>query len=112
MYSRQTDSDRYRGVRLPSNYSGNAFRRSLETENEISMAEPQMSETVESTEAINDSRDGKDVLSVEVQRPARLDRRGGIGFEELLIIGIVVLISLNNEKDDLSYLLLLLLFLG
>ena len=36
---------------------------------------------------------------------------GGIGLEELLILGLVFLISQNYEKDDLAFLLLMLLFI-
>ena len=43
-----------------------------------------------------------------------LSRKGGIGFEELLILGLVLLISQSDEgenNNDLAFLLLLLLFI-
>ena len=36
---------------------------------------------------------------------------GGIGLEELLILGLALLISQNDTKDDLAFLLLLLVFI-
>ena len=115
MYSRQTaDSRRSRNLSIPVNYSGNAFR-------EDTADDP--SETVTESESSCDPKavaePSQAVAIVEREHheggtgPFRLfgSSSGGIGLEELLILGLVFLISQNDAKDDLSFLLLLLLFI-
>ncbi len=107
MYARQMPDGRYRGgVSIPKNYSGNAFR------------EPSMtSEDIDDTpieEAVKEEvqKAAPAIASVPSHSPLQnLMRGGGIGLEELLILGLVFLISQNDTKDDLTFLLLMLLFI-
>ena len=118
MYARQnSDSRPQKNINIPLNYSGNAFFRSHET----GAAPPPL----EPSEEINTegSREGAEVktsgLPVFCEKEGK-DSSGlfgllgggsrGIGFEELLILGLIFLISQNDSRDDLSLLLLLLLF--
>ncbi len=154
MYARQGPDVRFqRNVRIPQNYSGNAFRSDQE-KTDLREAAPQpndagkIQDKYDDREAQDqhDSRDkaegGKDAdfddpaASVQNASPAssakeipagslfsapgfRLDlgrffnrSKGlGIGFEELLIIGLILLLSQSETKDDLIFLLLLLLFI-
>ncbi len=116
MYVRQTaDGRRQRGLNIPANYSGSAF--SPINEQPI----PSVADTSENTDAPEKEAIEEPVTAVSLPAEpkdnvgAGLFRlfgsgSGGIGFEELLILGLVFLISQNDVKDDLAFLLLLLLF--
>lgn len=128
MYARQPPEGHFsRTVRVPRNYSGNAFR------NEESLKAPNVPDNIEgmpevSAEAVPPVSDdvvsnqeetapsaplGKSMLSpgfrLDLGRFLHRDK-GGFGFEELLIVGLIFLLSQSETKDDLVFLLLLLLF--
>ncbi|MBO5416574.1 MAG: hypothetical protein J6A83_08110 [Clostridia bacterium] len=130
MYSRYPNYRFSGGVRVPDNYSGNAFKPTppegeseSATESE-SVAEAAVAESVavSATEsASTDSRE--DTAAVfkpekgKVKFPSfnfNLGKifSGGFGFEELLIIGLILLIAQNGTDDDIILLLALLLFIG
>ena len=141
MYARQISDGRLtRGVNVPRNYSGNAFRASemkseeqmLEISKESKISE--ITEGEERQERLSDLPDegAQETKAEETENSPsapvgrllgapgfRLDmsrflKRGnslGLGFEEFLIIGLIFLISGGEQKDDLIFLLLLLLFI-
>ncbi len=119
MYARQnTDSRTSRGFRIPGNYSGNAF--SSETEEIYPAKEDNNStDTIENIQAEpsdksaqNDAMSDTNAVAAGISRLfGKSSASGGIGFEELLILGVIFLISQNETKDDLAFLLLLLLFI-
>ena len=135
MYARQPPDGRIpRNVRIPRNYSGNAFRQEPElsplspedpqdavadTLREASLPQetaPQESHAdTPSSAASEDSPAGKLFPSpgfrLELGRLFGRDRAGGIGFEDLLIIGLILLVTQSDTRDDLAFLLLLLLFI-
>lgn len=100
---------------LPPNYSGSAFYNI--PEDTPHAEDPPVVETeAEETEAyIQSSAEGiPQGGKGEVERAGlfhMLGSSGGIGLEELLILGLVLLISQNDSKDDLALLLLLLVFI-
>lgn len=117
MYARQPSENRYsRNMNIPSNYSGNAFRQDTPTE-EIEAPEevgeidaPQNIQPLPSDETLPAYKAESSDTAAGIGR--LLGRGGGgIGLEELLIIGIVILLSQGEVKDDLAFLLLLLLFI-
>ena len=122
MYSRQNaDSRTSRGIRIPSNYGGSAF--SADSVQDTPAADngvpPQNTDAIEAnarSEPVEQNPEtDKNADSVVPSGLSRLFGKGvssgGIGFEELLILGLVFLISQNDTKDDLAFLLLLLLFI-
>ena len=126
MYARQPPDGRFpRTVRVPRNYSGSAFRDEgllsetpvVNDENPISQSTSMASlsdlEENASLGEASTSSTGKLVPSpgfrLDLSRFLHKDK-GGIGFEELLIIGLIFLLSQSETKDDLVFLLLLLLF--
>ena len=122
MYARQGPQGRFpRGMHVPQNYSGNAFR-SNETEEtdtkSANEAEEEIKEVISTKEDTEPK--GESVPTGQLIRSPgfKLDlgrffhsEHGGIGFEELLIIGLIFLISQGESSDDLIFLLLLLLFI-
>ena len=118
MYTRQNPlSKSGRGIELPGNYGGTAFRQEPVTEDaELQEACPPHNngEPYEAAPTLS-VQSGDDICDTEKTAPAISDRHfqkeGGIGFEELLILGIILLISQNSENDDNISLLLLLLLL-
>lgn len=132
MYARQPPDGRFpRNVRIPRNYSGNAFRQEEEMppptvvaeesrETKLPPASPPPSPSEEEVkEAPAEPSAAASVGKLFPSPGFRLDlgrflnrgRGGGIGFEELLIIGLIFLLSQSETKDDLVFLLLLLLFI-
>ncbi|MBQ9783805.1 MAG: hypothetical protein IJW44_04745 [Clostridia bacterium] len=133
MYARQPPDGRIpRNMRIPRNYSGNAFRQ----EPEVSPFSPEEQQDAPpdtlpepSQEPVPQERSadtpqespqedapaGKLFPSpgfkLELGRLFGKDRNGGIGFEDLLILGLIVLVTQSDTKDDLAFLLLLLLFI-
>ena len=119
MYSRQTTDGRHsRSLSIPANYSGSAFRGNEADDTNI--------ETVPNIYDDVPTAENGESAPVSAPVTARTDRRehesagifrlfggssGGIGFEELLILGLIFLISQNDSGDDLAFLLLLLLFI-
>ncbi len=122
MYARQGPQGRFpRNVRVPQNYSGNAFRE----EEPIAVLEeaPPVNDTP-STQNLEESAPasassepiGKLFPSPGFQFSlgkllGGKDRGLGIDTEELLIIGLILLLSQGEGSDDLILLLLLLLFI-
>lgn len=139
MYARQPPDGRFqRNVQVPRNYSGNAFRQEKPSDKFLSQeTEPPLlkgENDIEEQEKIDtDEKDTpkdekvKQKTSEETSPVGRslfspgfkldlgrfFNRRDGfgIGFEELLIIGLIFLISQSDSKDDLIFLLFLLLFI-
>lgn len=131
MYIRPTPSGREE-LRIPDNYSGNAFQGDSTTpsppvelppeppstgEEPTPLAEPSntlpvvlpVEETPRETPAMKKASPFSSLL------PPRLaGTRGGllgdIGIEELLIIGVLILLSQSETDDDILLLLVLLLF--
>lgn len=116
MYARQTaDGRRQRGLNIPANYSGSAFSPINEqplpsvTDTPENTDVPEKEASAEPVAAVSLPVEAKDNVSAGLFRLFG-SGTGGIGFEELLILGLVFLISQNDVKDDLAFLLLLLLF--
>ncbi len=118
------------GFALPDNYSGNAFSDGEKSENELDremILEP-VEETVKEEEievaAKSEEKTEKteDAETLEVGAlPRGTSRfglnasrlfRGGIGFEEILIIALILLISQSDNNEDVIVLLALLLFIS
>lgn len=126
MYARRpNDRSRIHGVSIPANYSGNAFSSDGEPQTEQNIisepeeepisAEPEMTDievsgTQPKSEPIENG-DGSASAGLLRLFGGNGGSSGGIGFEELLIIGLMLIVSQNDRKDDLSLLLLLLLFI-
>ena len=125
MYTR-IPSGRYpRGMRVPENYGGNAFRplpNGMPDEAEPPQAP--VTEISEQAPANNDlplsTPDAPSEAPSESHVPAGrfslglpfLHRDGmGIGFEELLLVGLIFLVAQEGKNDDLVWLLLLLLLI-
>lgn len=118
MYARQTASGRAsRNMKIPPNYGGSAFFR--ESDDEFSAAPiTQIEETTEEQEQTSDGIAAVSMTSAHDSEDEKAglfhlfgSGSGGIGLEELLILGLVLLISQNDVKDDLAFLLLLLVFI-
>ncbi len=127
MYSRYPNY-RFGGIKIPENYSGNAFSEPTEVEvasDEVA-EEVEAVETVEAEEAkekIEAVKTSEDSVSASLARSRRglpfgfkFDLRrlfsGGFGFEEILLIAVILLVSQNDSGDELILLLALLLFVG
>ncbi len=140
MYARSPQGRFPRDLRVPKNYAGNAFRASLaenETKEPIFIDENtdehqatiQEAVTEETKETLKEeTTDTKEAEQTEEKRETRqtglfsfpkldiglgkLFSRGGLslGFEELLLIGLILLIASEGKGDDLILLLILLLF--
>lgn len=98
MYARQ--DNRKRHVTVPQNYSGNAFAEAAEEYTDDTAAElPSAVDEPEVEESPTVSA-GKSFLPIN------------IGNEELIILGILLLLFQSEKGDDMIPLLLALLFLG
>ncbi len=137
MYTRVPSGRMPRGMRVPENYSGNAFRtleappppREKIPEPPIVFPEPteEEKEAVEVEEAppspVANASTASEPSDVSVgAKPSlfglRLPFQGlfrssglHIGFEELLLIGLILMISQEGKNDDLVWLLILLLLI-
>ena len=123
MYVRQTFDGRIpRSVKVPQNYSGNAFRAQERAVMEGALEEEQIDRSEPQPES-TDAQDRTDAVG-ERARPSscspgfRLDvgrlfgrDRGGFGVEELLILGLILLVAGGEKSDEAVFLLLLLLFI-
>ena len=119
MYVRQTPDGRFpRSVRVPQNYSGNAFRaEDAPPPDAGTSSEPERTE--EKDETVESSTTAEMAVSKPLPSPGfRLDvgrlfgRQGrGFGVEELLILGLILLVASGESGDELLLLLLLLLFI-
>ena len=128
MYARQSMDGRVpRNLRIPRNYSGNAFRREDDLPpNDSAELSSEISDPISSLPSVDDARETErtdiaanaETVSKIFPSPGfRLDlgrllnhTGGGIGFEEILIIGLILLLSQSETKDDLILLLIVLLF--
>ncbi len=127
MYARYPNYRFGGGIKIPENYSGNAFS------NEATAPEPdpvevnsEPSEEADNTPvAAMDKND--ESIETSLFRGGEKRRRaspfgfrfdlgrlfsGGFGFEELLILAIILLVSQNEAQDDLILFLAILLFIG
>ena len=110
MYSRQS-TPRQQPWQIPKNYSGSAFSQlpSDNPEQEPDRERPTDPCASDPVHACTDRSESKKGLPFGPSH-----KSGGIGFEELLILGLVLLISQSDESEgnnDLAFLLLLLLFI-
>ena len=116
------------GFAVPENYSGNAFRENVEASEyrseELPFAD---SDVIDENTASADEEAIDAVAKPNEENQCRkghpLSRtgfgfnvanlfKGGIGFEELLIIGLIFLIAQGDNNEDIIVLLALLLFIG
>ena len=107
---------------VPQNYSGNAFREETPTDvsHEIfddSAAEEDKSaaESVETlSRDVHETPEKKKGLFGGAGFGFDIGRlfSGGIGYEELLILGLILLVAQCEESEDILLLLVLLLFVG
>ena len=132
MYTRPPQGRFPKGMRIPQNYSGSAFRPTAEEGNESSSDLPSPYEPpplFEPREPVSDRpSDGEDSLEASklTQKEdsptssTRLPLRslfsgnkegGGLGSEELLLLALLLLFWGNDGADDLPLLLLLLLMI-
>ncbi len=128
---RKMNYDGYpQGFAVPENYSGNAFRENEEEVVDYTTEEvPSLEEEVfgEAQEITVNEEIAEPVGKIFDEKPKSkgglLSRSGfgfnigklfggGIGFEELLIIGLIFLIAQNDNNEDIIVLLALLLFIG
>ena len=123
MYTR-TPPGGSRGVRIPRNYSGNAFAPAPEPEEkeqEKKEAEEDVSPPFVNTEALSVA--GQESAPPAATPAAKLFPSlgfrshsgklfGSFGTEELLLLGLILLLAGNDSSDDLPLLLVLLLFIG
>ena len=121
MYTRPippTSSERTepRGLQIPPHYSGNAFR-------EPPLPPPMEPMPDEETE-LHESASPSEIPPEETSLPVSAKRggkglrfdfkhlfSGGIGTEELLILGVLLLLSPGEDNDDILLFLILLLFI-
>ena len=119
MYSKSNYRDRNEII-IPENYRGNAFSGGL-----ISQEEPEadLSPTQEPHEAnLEEEAEKNEVIQTKAEHssfltslmPPKVSKPSGIlsniGLEELLIIGVLILLSQSDTDDDILLLLFLLLF--
>ena len=123
MYSRYPNY-RFGGIKIPENYSGNAFSEppSEEIEQSAEQVAPEEPTALASAPEAR-APDTDESVSASLTRQKRrlpfgfnfnLGRlfSGGFGFEELLLIALILLVSQNDSGDDLILFLALLLFVG
>lgn len=141
MYTRSPQGRFPRDLRVPKNYAGNAFSATLHEkesqnplfideniseyipdEQEISKSETQAplraeENTDEKSEENSEKSEAKETGLFSFPKfdigLGKLFSRGGIniGFEEILILGLILLIANERKGDDLILLLILLLFI-
>ena len=120
MYSRYPNYRFSGGVKIPDNYSGNAFKQ-VQTEpetEEISAAQVSEERETENDTLQIQENEGAVPSAVSARRPLLGGLKfnfgsifsGGISFEEILIIGMILLLMQDNSDDDIILLLLLILF--
>ena len=125
MYTRYPNYRFGSKIRLPENYSGNAFASKESEELDASDTEDFVEDVAADTVS-SDEPERKEAASEEVAVMGREEKRiklpsfkldvgklfsGGFGFEELLIIALILLISSGDNDDDTILLLALLLFI-
>ena len=117
MYARQTANARAsKDLKLPPNYGGSAFYNlsadsAQEPEQEVLSSDQQesdLSAELPTSAAVNEKESKSESVGLFHGFGGS---SGGIGLEELLILGLALIISQNDTKDDLALLLLLLVFI-
>ena len=110
-----------RGMRVPENYSGNAFRVEPVESSVEDMSQNENGVTAREQENAEAKRKEEDTpAGLSLPRPrlfsggllSRLTGGGGIGLEELLLVGLILLLSEDGGNDDLVLLLILLLLVS
>ena len=117
---------------MPENYSGNAFSPTEEDKKEIIIDEIPTEQSTEQPDIETVSAPANDTEDKEIKEEAREVFRpnkkgirfpgfgfdigkmfsGRFGFEELLLIALIFLISQNGADDDIILMLAILLFVG
>ena len=125
MYNSRPRYSRYTSqINVPENYSGNAFR-GVGEDSEVIEVEASERDEVTEQELLEDDHSSEDRAtdSIAVHKKASDSKgepfgldigrlfKGGIGFEELLIVGLILLMAQGEENDDIVLLLALLLFI-
>ena len=122
MYSRYPNYRFSGGVRVPNNYSGNAFKEKEEqppdtlTYNTTADAERAVTEIPEPP--AEETADSSPVMK-EKNTPSLLPFKfnfgkllpNGFGSEELILLGLIILLSSSEKSDDILLFLILLLFI-
>ena len=114
MYTRQPSDDRYyRGIRIPNEYHGNAFRNEIQKDDTEDDTPPILENDGHEPTATDEKETKPEAKSASASPllGGLFGNKGAIGFEELLIIAIAFIVSQSEDKDDLAFLLLLLLFI-
>ena len=124
MYSRYPNY-RFGGIKIPENYSGNAFSEPRERASEgrdERTPDPPVEMERASDERVAESAEAVSVSASPSENRQRLPFgfkfdlgglfRRGFGFEELLLLAVILLVSQNDSGDELILLLALLLFVG
>ena len=125
MYTRYPNYRFGSRVRLPENYSGNAFSAGSEALESVSVesdvSDDNTADTVPSDNSQKNGDIDKDVAVIggeekKIKLPSfKLEVgklfSGGLGFEELLIIALILLISSGDNDDGTIFWLVLLLFI-
>lgn len=122
MYSRPPMGRFPKGMRVPENYSGNAFNTAKSIESEASIAEEQeqvsdITDKPQETVAASSLKESE-AQKENVSRPSfKLDigrffsGNKSFGMEEFLIIALILLLAQNDTNDDTLIFLILLLFI-
>lgn len=118
MYSRYPNYRFGGGIKIPENYSGNAFSEpTAEVLQGSEMPDGEKIE-IETTKEAADESVSASLIERKRRLPFGFDFKlgrlfsGGFGFEELLLIAIILLVSQNDSGDELILFLALLLFVG
>ena len=125
MYSRYPNYRFGGGIKIPENYSGNAFSdppspiAEQGTAEDLPTPETTELEAVQTAVSPDDAKsESAGVLHHKKRLPFGFNFNlgrlfsGGFGFEEMLIIALILLVSQNDSGDDLILFLALLLFIG
>lgn len=127
MYARYPNYRFGGGIKIPENYSGNAFSASP-TDPDVppDLANTELQEVSEDIPVVTVDKNEENT-ETSIFRGGDKRRRaspfgfrfdlgrlfsGGFGFEELLILAIILLVSQNEAQDDLILFLAILLFVG
>ena len=124
MYYRPQGYRYPRDMRIPSNYSGSAFRETEEIPAENterlteandaeldSVASTDVPEIEESKETVKENKEEATPASILSNFRLSSLFGGKLGGEELLILAVILLLSDTDGNDDVVWLLLLLLFI-
>lgn len=105
MYVRP-ESRRRREISIPENYSGNAFNEIIEEPVPEVLTNQEEQQEPESTPAAQDTEE-----CVQAHAPKSF-LPFNIGSEELIVLGIILLLFRDGDSDDIIPLLLAILFLA